>query len=109
MKKNVNVDEMMVEDVLREWIDSSLNVTLRSELLTKIFHHEFDFSNRHEPNIEIDNDTSHVDSYFRVWRTLFKVIYHPNMKYFIIPDVKSIIVDRMYLKMQDHLKYHTSM
>ena len=109
MPKDINVDEMIVEGVLREWIDSNLNITLRSELLIKIFLHEFDFSNRHEPNNEMGNDTSHVDSYFRVWRTLFKIIYHPSMKFFIIPDVQSIIVDRMYLKMQDHLKYQSSM
>ena len=28
------------------------------------------------------------------------------MKEFILPDVKSILVDRMYLKMEEHLNYH---
>ena len=106
--ENVNAEENEIESSIQKWIDSNLNIGLRSELLTKVFYHQFDFDNEIDPNKEIDDDNNHVDSYFTIWRALFKVLYHPSMKSLIIPDVKSIIVDRMYLKMQTHLKYHMS-
>ena len=98
-------EDQRIERILQEWIDSSLNITLRSELLRKIFYHEFQFYQEEEPNPRIQNDTGDVDSYFRVWRQLFKILYHPSMKEFIVPDVKTIHVDRMYLNMEKHLLY----
>ena len=106
--ENLKIEENMVEDAMREWIDSSINLTLRSELLSKVFYHEFDFNRDTVRNEETDNDNSNVDAYFLIWRVLFKILYHPNMKTFILPDVKSIIIDRMYLKMQKHLEHHLS-
>ena len=106
--ENVNAKENAIENSIRKWIDINLNIGLRTELLTKVFYHQFDFDSKVDSEKEIDNDNNHVDSYFTIWRTLFKVLYHPCMKSLIIPDVKSIIVDRMYLKMQTHLNYHQS-
>ena len=88
---------------MQEWIDTCLNIPLRIELLRTAFLHEFGFeSSSSDP----PNDTDCPDLYFQVWRVLFKIIYHPAMKEFILPDVKSILVDRMYLKMEEHLNYH---
>ena len=106
--ENLKVEESMIEDAMREWIDSSINLTLRSELLSKVFYHKFDFNREVDHNEEKDNDNTNVDAYFLIWRVLFKILYHPNMKSFILPDVKSIIIDRMYLKMQQHLEHHLS-
>ena len=106
--ENIATEENVVESSIRNWIDSNLNIGLRTELLTKVFYHQFDFDSVIDPNTETDDENNHVDSYFTIWRTLFKVLYHPSMKSLIIPDVKSIIVDRMYLKMQTHLSYHRS-
>ena len=106
--ENLKVEESMIEDAMREWIDSSINLTLRSELLSKVFYHEFDFNRDTDRNEETDDENSNVDAYFLIWRVLFKILYHPNMKSFILPDVKSIIIDRMYLKMQQHLEHHLS-
>ena len=55
-----------------------------------------------DPFIE-DNDD---DAYFKVWPLLFKFLYHPSMKQFNIPDFKSILIDRMYMEMEDHLVSH---
>ena len=85
---------------MQAWIDTYLNVPLRIELLRRAFLHEFGFSS------DPPNDTDSPDLYFQVWRVIFKIIYHPAMKEFILPDVKSILVDRMYLKMEEHLNYH---
>ena len=98
-------EDKRIERILQEWIDSSLNITLRSELLRKIFYHEFQFSQDVGSNPRIQNDTADVDLYFRVWRQLFKILYHLSMKEFIVPDVKTIHVDRMYLNMEKHLRY----
>ena len=99
-------EDKQIERILQEWIDSSLNITLRAKLLKKIFYHEFQFCLDVESNPLIENDTGDIDSYFRVWRQLFKILYHFSMKDFIIPDVKAIHVDRMYLNMEKHLMYH---
>ena len=99
-------EDKHIEQILQEWIDSSLNITMRAELLRKIFYHEFQFCPAVESNPRIQNDTGDVDAYFRVWRQLFKILYHPNMKEFIVPDVKAIHVDRMYLNMEKNLTYH---
>ena len=88
---------------MQAWIDTYLNVPLRIELLKRAFLHEFGFESN---SIDSPNDTDCPDLYFQVWRVIFKIIYHPSMKEFILPDVKSILVDRMYLKMEEHLNYH---
>ena len=88
---------------MQAWIDAYLNVPLRIELLKRAFHHEFRFESK---SFDLQNDTDSPDLYFQVWRIIFKIIYHPAMKEFILPDVKSILVDRMYLKMEEHLNYH---
>ena len=88
---------------MQEWIDTYLNVPLRIELLMRAFHHEFGFESK---SSDPPNDTECPDLYFQVWRIIFKILYHPAMKEFILPDVKSILVDRMYLKMEEHLNYH---
>ena len=105
-KLTLDREDKHIERILQEWIDSSLNITLRSELLRKIFYHEFQFCPDMESNPRIQCDTGDVDSYFRVWRQLFKILYHPSMKEFIVPGVKAIHVDRMYLNMEKHLRFH---
>ena len=104
----MNGEEKLIEIKMGEWIDNSLNISLRTELLTKVFYHQFDFDTKDDIEQETNSDNFHVDSYFRIWRSLFNVLYHPSMKSLVIPDVKSIIVDRMYLQMQQHLDYHLS-
>ena len=88
---------------MEAFIDAYLNVPLRIELLTRAFHHEFRFEST---PFDLQNDTDSPDLYFQVWRIIFQILYHPSMKEFILPDVKSILVDRMYLKMEEHLNYH---
>ena len=101
-------DERKTVRALQEWIDSCLNMSLKAELLREIFYHEFDFSRNVGSNLHTQNAIdSSVDIYFRIWRVLFKILFHPAMKDFIIPDVKSILIDRMYLKMENHLIFHT--
>ena len=99
----IQTDNVDLITSIQVWIDTYLNVPLRIELLKRAFHHEFGFESK---SFDLPNDTESPDLYFQVWRIIFKIIYHPAMKEFILPDVKSILVDRMYLKMEEHLNYH---
>ena len=92
---------------LREWLEETLNLFVRSELLNRAFQHEFNFGNEIGKNLQSYNINCCSDAYFKVWPVIFKVLFHPAMQEFVIPDVKSILIDRMYLKMEEHLVYHT--
>ena len=99
----IQTDSVDLIASMQMWIDTYLNVPLRIELLKRTFFHEFGFESK---SFEPPNDTDGTNLYFQVWRIIFQILYHPAMKEFILPDVKSILVDRMYLKMEDHLNYH---
>ena len=92
---------------LQEWLEQGLNLFVRSELLNRAFQHEFNFGNEIGMNLQRYNINSCTDAYFKVWPVIFKVLFHPAIQEFVIPDVKSILIDRMYIKMQEHLVYHT--
>ena len=92
---------------IQQWIDLSLNLPIRMKLLSYSFHHEFNFFQEVGPNLQHHNILSSVDAYFKSWPVVFKILYDPFMKELTIPDVKSILIDRMYLNMEKHLVYHT--
>ena len=95
-----------IEKDVQKWINFCLNLPIRIELLSHTFYHDFNFDLEVAENLQYHNVNSSIDAYFRIWPVLFKILYHPAMQEFIVPDVKSILIDRMYLKMEDHLVYH---
>ena len=48
--ENVNAKENAIENSIRKWIDINLNIGLRTELLTKVFYHQFDFKGEIDPD-----------------------------------------------------------